>query len=540
MKIAIAQIDTTAGALFENGSKIIDYINKAKESGCDLVVFPEMALTGYPICDLVYEKDFLESNKRELERIAKATTGIATIVGFIDFDQHAFGDDGTLKKFNSAALLKGGKIIGRQSKTLLPTYDVFDEKRFFTAASQWNVFELYGKKIGITLCEDMWDEHYSIKPVDNLIEKGAELIINISASPFHVGKFSERRAVIERHASKGVDFVFANKVGVQDNGLDILVFDGQSMAVNNKSEFIAIGPMFLEQLIIFDVEGNKVSYAKADPANETFDSLVFALKGYAKKCNFQKAVLGLSGGIDSSVVVCIAAKALGSENVLGVTMPSRFSSKGSVEDSKEIAKNLGIEFKEWPIETVVKENSKNYLKVFGEQLKGTAAENPQARLRGNTLMTISNSQNRLLLSTGNKTEIALGYCTLYGDMAGGIEVIGDLSKIRVYSLAEHINKVMGNPIPKSVIDKPPSAELAPGQEDPFDYEKVSPLVDLIVEANKTREELIKTGFSRDLVEKMKKLVDSTQYKRKQAPPIIRISKKAFGSGRVYPIINKWE
>ncbi len=247
----------------------------------------------------------------------------------------------------------------------------------------------------------------------------------------------------------------------------------------------------------------------------------------------------MSGGIDSAVVACIAAEAFGRKNVLAVTMPSRFSSAGSAGDSRIVAKNLGIDFIEWPIEEIVALNKKNYEKVFGKKLEGTAAENPQARLRGNTLMTISNAQNRLLLGTGNKTEIALGYCTLYGDMAGGLEVIGDLGKTNIYKLAGYINKEMGNPIPMAVIEKIPSAELAPGQFDPFDYEKVSPLVELIVGTNKTKKEIMEAGFPEKLVGSIKKLVDSAQYKRKQAPPVIRVTKKAFGSGRVYPIINKW-
>lgn len=539
MKIAIAQIDSTAGALRENAEKIIDFMEKAKKQGCALVVFPEMALTGYPICDLVYELDFLAENRKWLHRIARHAKGITAIVGFVEFDEKRKGEDGTVQKFNSAALLAGGSIVSIHRKALLPAYDVFDEKRFFTAGREWNAFELDGRRFGVTVCEDIWDENYGCKPVDRLVEDGAEIIVNISASPFHVGRFSERLGLLKRHAAKGVAVIYANKVGVQDNGNDLLVFDGQSMALNSKGELIAVGKRFEQQLLVFELDGAKVKAAATDAIKETFAALVFGLREYAKKCGFSKAALGLSGGIDSAVVACIAARAFKPKNVLGVTMPSRFSSSGSVEDSRIVAKNLGIDFIEWPVEEIVALNKKNYEKVFGKKLEGTAAENPQARLRGNTLMTISNAQNRLLLSTGNKTEIALGYCTLYGDMAGGLEAIGDLSKTNIYTLAGCINKEMGNPIPMAVIEKIPSAELAPGQFDPFDYEKVGPLVELIVEAGKTKKEIMEAGFPEKLVVGIKKLVDSAQYKRKQAPPVIRVTKKAFGSGRVYPIINKW-
>ncbi len=539
MKLAIAQIDTVAGALQENGKKIGEFIGKAKKQGCSLVVFPEMVLTGYPICDLVYELDFLRANKKELERIASATKGISVVLGFIDFNEKEKSADGSIKKFNSAAIISDGKVVGTQVKSLLPTYDVFDEARFFTPATECGVFEVEGKKIGLTICEDIWDENYSEKPVDKLIKQGAEIIVNISASPFHLGKFAERKALAERHSSKGVLFIFANKVGSQDNGNDILVFDGNSIAANEKGEVIAVGKQFAEDLVVFDLNDKPAELPAFDESREIFEAIVFGLKGYAAKCGFKKAVLGLSGGIDSAVVACIAAKALGPENVLGVTMPSKFSSSGSVDDSRKLAENLGVEFKEWPIEEIVKINRENYEKTFGANLEGTASENPQARLRGNTLMTISNAQGRLLLSTGNKTELALGYCTLYGDMAGGVGVIGDLNKMQVYKIANYINKAMGKAVPASTIEKVPSAELAPGQEDPFDYEKVSPLVDMIIEA-KSKEEILKAGFEEELVVKLKRLVDLSQYKRKQAPPVIRVTRKAFGSGRVCPIINKWK
>jgi len=540
MRIAIAQIDTTAGDLAGNAEKILRYVAEAKRGGACLVVFPEMALTGYPICDLVYEPDFLQENKAALERIAKSVSGIDAIIGFIDFDPKKKGEDGSVQKFNSAAFIRDGKILGVQNKTLLPTYDVFDERRFFTPAENWKVFSVMGKKIGITICEDMWDENYVFKPVDALVKKGAEIIVNISASPFHEGKFFERKELLQRHAKKGVSMVFANKAGVQDNGNDVLLFDGQSTALDGKGRVIAVGKRFEEELVVFDLGAKPVKEPPYDRDEETFQALVFGLWGYAQKCGFSKAVLGVSGGIDSAVVACIAAKAFGPKNVLGVTMPSRHSSGGSIDDSRALAKNLGIDFKEWPIEEIAALNSRMYSKAIGEELRGVAAENPQARLRGNALMTISNAQGRMLLATGNKTEIAVGYCTLYGDMAGGIEVIGDLSKANVYRIARYINKTMGNPIPKPSIEKIPSAELAPNQFDPFDYEMVSPLTDLIVEQAKTKAELLKAGFPEKEVLRIKKLVETTQFKRKQAPPVIRVTRRAFGSGRVYPIINKWK
>jgi len=288
MKIAVAQIDTVAGALEENSSKILQNISAAKSAGCSLVVFPEMALTGYPICDLVYELDFLRENRKCIGAIAKKTSGIDAVIGFIDFDESRKGTDGSIKKFNAAAFIGNGKIFGVQHKTLLPTYDVFDEQRFFTPAEEQHIFKSCGKKIGITICEDMWDENYQQKPVDMLAKKGAEIIINISASPFHEGKFFDRKKLLERHAKKGITMVFANKVGVQDNGNDILLFDGQSTVVNAKGKLVALGPKFEEKLVVFELSQSSAKEPQFDSDKETFNALVFGLKGYAQKCGFKK------------------------------------------------------------------------------------------------------------------------------------------------------------------------------------------------------------------------------------------------------------
>jgi len=540
MRIAIAQIDSTAGALQENAEKIVRYMGMAKVKGCALVVFPEMALTGYPLGDLLNETEMVLENKKLLQKLAKKAKGIAAVVGFVDIDEKKKGEDGLPVKFNAAALLHNERVAGVQHKRLLAPGDVFNEKRFFEAGKGSRVFRVAGKKIGITICGNMLDAHNKEKPVKELAAKGAKIVVGISASLFHAGKFRERKKAIQKHAAKGIGFVFANRVGVQDSGNDVLCFDGESIAANRNGGVVAVGKKFAEQLLVFDLQGKEVQEPGYEREEELFGALVFGLKGYAKKCGFSKAVLGLSGGIDSSVVACIAAKAFGAGNVLGITMPSRHSSKASVEDSKKLAKNLGIEFREIGIGELVKANEKKYVKAFGKKLVGVAAENPQARLRGNVLMTVSNAQGRLLVGTGNRTEIALGYCTLYGDMAGGIEAIGDVGKTGVYALAEYINNAMENPIPESVIEKSPSAELSPRQTDPFDYAIVSPLVDLIVEENRSAGELVRRGYKKCLVERIMKLVNGSQYKRKQVPPIIRASKRAFGMGRAYPIINKWK
>ncbi|MCR4368471.1 MAG: NAD+ synthase [archaeon] len=540
MKVAMAQIDTIAGDLEANTQKIILYIKKARKEGADMVVFPEMCLSGYPASDLLFEEAFLEEQKKKLDTIALECKGLTAVIGFVDFNKANISEDGSVKKYNSAMVITNGTKVGVQSKKLLPTYNVFDEKRYFSFTHESNIFYLKGKKFGVTICEDLWDKNYSLKPIRALLDKGAEIIVNISASPFHFGRFAQRMELFSGHTRNGCSVVFVNKVGCQDNGNDILVFDGQSMAFNERGQLVGLAGRFTEEMVVADLNSKShVDIPKFSYDEEVYNALVFSLKDYAQKSGFGKAVIGLSGGIDSSLCACIAVEALGKKNVLGVALPGKNNSPQSAADAKELAKKLGIEFREWDMNAQFEGFEKDFSKNLKAKLKGTALENLQPRLRMAALMGLSNSEERLLIGTGNKTEIALGYCTLYGDMTGGLEVIGDISKQNVYRLAKYASARLGNAISEKIFSKAPSAELAPKQKDPFDYEKVSPIVDLIVEKNYSVKMLKEEGHNKQLSEKTKAMVDAAQFKRKQAPPIIRVTERSFGAGRVYPIINKW-
>lgn len=534
MKIALCQINPTVGNFDSNKKKVLNYYSNALRLNADIVVFPELTITGYPPQDLLLENGFVDDNLIILEEIATQTT-IPMIIGFVR------KENGRL--YNSAALCQNSKITETYDKILLPTYDVFDEDRYFANGKNpgiWEV-ELNGKKVklGIQICEDLWDEEYDTKVSKLQKEKGADLIINISASPYHEGRITERQELIKGKVRDiKIPFLYCNLIGGQDE----LIFDGASLAYNANCEQIAQGNMFEEDLIIVDTETTLIKEFPVIASEEIlYNALCLGVKDYFHKTGHSEALIGLSGGIDSALVACIAADALGADSVHGVSMPSHFSSGHSKSDAKQLTANLKINFDTIAIQNVVN----SFETLLKPQFKGTkrnvAEENIQARTRGNILMALSNKFGWMVLSTGNKTEIALGYCTLYGDMSGGLSVISDLSKIDVYRVSRWINKVAGyDRIPQSTIEKVPSAELAEDQVDPFDYDIVSPLVDAIIEERKSPRELIENGFDRELVMRLYRLIRINEFKRRQAAPGLRVSSKAFGVGRRVPIVNHYK
>ena len=531
MKIALCQINPTVGAFKENKKLILSNYRDAVKDGAELVVFPEMVITGYPIADLLYEDGFVRENMAILAEITSQAT-IPLVVG------HVHGENGHL--YNSAALCVDGKQLFRYDKILLPTYDVFDEDRYFSPGSELGVckVDIGGQEVnlGLQICEDLWDEDYDRKVTAELQQAGAAFVVNISASPYHLLRLKERLELIQNKAqSTGLPFFYCNLVGAQDE----LIFDGQSLAVNGKGELIGLGTIFSEDIVYVDTDKNrKISLPADNREGELYTGLVLGVRDYFKKTGHREAVVGLSGGIDSSLVACIATDALGKENVHGVSMPSRFSSDHSKVDAQQLAENLGFDFRSITIQGIVSEYDHALGPHFDGSESNVAEENVQARTRGNLLMALSNKFNWLVLSTGNKTEMALGYCTLYGDMSGGLAVISDLSKSDVYALANLVNNVAGQDrIPANCIEKPPSAELAPEQVDPFDYDIVSPLVDRIIENRESPAALIKDGFNPDLVHDIYRRITINEYKRRQAAPGLRVSSKAFGLGRRIPIVN---
>ncbi|MBI2596033.1 NAD+ synthase [Candidatus Daviesbacteria bacterium] len=539
MKIEIAQITTDPGRFEENSKKIISAIKKAQANSADVVIFPELTIPGYMSLDLMLNKNYLEENKKWLGQIIDQTKGITVLVGFIDFEEK-LGPDGTPVRYNSAAIITDGQLVGVEDKTLLPDYDVFYENRYFKTARGRKVYEISGVKVGIEICEDLWDEKYPTKVARDLVSKGAQLLINISASPFYVGKRMVREKLIKKVVEKyNVPFVYTNLVGGQDGYDGELIYDGQSMVFNKIGELVGLGKAFDEDIFLADLEHcSKVTPPKFNAVEELHNALALGIKDYFRRTGFKKAFIGLSGGIDSAVVAALAVRALGRENVTGVGMPSCYSSKGSVEDAKKLAKNLRIDFKLLPIGQVFESFEQILKKDFQNLEKDVTEENMQARIRGVILMAFANKFGALVLSTGNKTETALGYTTLYGDMCGGLAVIADVSKLKVYDLARFINgAVEGGVIPRSIIDKAPSAELRENQTDEESlgpYKLVSPLVDEIIEDGKTVKELLKK-YPKELVDKIFYRIAAAEYKRRQAPPGIKVTKKAFGIGRRVPI-----
>jgi NAD+ synthetase len=536
MKIALAQVNPTVGDLDGNAKLITEWVAKAKAAKADLVVFPEMVLSGYPVQDLVYSKPFLKRNKELAHELAKHCAGIACVFGFVDTDAEG-------RRYNAAAVVADGKLLGVQHKMLLPTYDVFDEDRHFAPAKEQAIYTIAGHKLGIHICEDMWDDTYERKPCAELVEKGAEMLINLSASPFYAGKRFVREELVRRHATThGVPFVYCNLIGGQDD----LVFDGRSFAMDWEGRLIAKAKSFEEELVTFDIDLKKrkakpIEPPASDREEEIFKALVLGVRDYFRKCGVKgPGIIGVSGGIDSALVAAIAKFALGPERVIGVSMPSKVSSQHSKDDAKVLAENLGIKYITMAIQESVDVAGKRFKAVFGAYKQGVTIENLQARERGKILMEIANDTGGLVLSTGNKTEMALGYCTLYGDMCGGLSVISDLGKHEVYALSRWINARHGGIIPKNSIDKIPSAELAEGQFDPFDYPVIGPMVNEMVENHRTKEELIMMGYLAKDVDRCFRLLRINEFKRRQAAPGIKITTHAFGTGWKMPIVNKWE
>ena len=556
MKICLAQINPTIGAFKQNIGKICKSINTAREKGADLVIFPEMSVVGYPPKDLLELSGFVDSNLKALEEVKNSVTGISAIVGFVDRNVAQRGK----ALYNAAAHIKNRKIVSRHYKSLLPTYDVFDEDRYFEPTHDISIAKISGRKFGISICEDVWGAdvvwpgtiHHK-DPVECMVRQGAEIIINISASPFTIGKQDVRLKMLTGHAKRNkVPIVFVNQIG----GNDDLVFDGNSLVINKEGIVVGRASGFKEELLMVEfkgsdltIGGNKSRLAKKETRysagegdiESVYNALVLGTRDYVKKCGFKKAVIGLSGGIDSAVTAVIAVKALGKNKVLGVTMPSTFSSKGSVDDSMVLAKRLGIKCELIPIKSVYNAYTKTLSGVFAGLPFDVTEENLQARIRGKILMAISNKHGYLVLTTGNKSELAVGYCTLYGDMCGGLAVISDIPKTMVYSLAEYINR-RKEIIPADTIEKPPSAELRPNQKDQDSlpsYDVLDGVLRAYVEESKDVGDIIEMGYDESLVKDIINKVDRNEYKRKQAAPGLKVTTKAFGTGRRMPLAQRY-
>ncbi|MFZ0286521.1 MAG: NAD+ synthase [Terriglobales bacterium] len=543
MKIALGQINPTVGDFQGNGRKIIDFSRRAKSAGAGLILFPELSVCGYPPRDLVERPSFVARNRETAELIAAETLGISVICGLVTPAQAETGKS----VMNSAALLQDGRIAFLQSKMLLPTYDVFDEMRNFAPAARQHLFPFCGKQMALTICEDAWnDKHfwnkrlYTFDPVDALVKSGGNFVLNISASPFWLGKREFRREMLASIArTQKVPVAMVNQVG----GNDSLVFDGSSLVLDPAGEVIAQGRSFEEDLIYFDSDrliGDMHPQIEGEEAS-AYAALVLGTRDYVHKCGFQKVIVGLSGGIDSALTAAIAAEAVGAENVIGVGMPGPYSSPGSLDDARELARNLGIRFELLSINDVFSSYSKTLQPVFRGLKDDTTEENIQSRARGALLMALSNKFSAIVLSTGNKSELGVGYCTLYGDMVGGLAVISDVPKTMVYRLSHYVNS-RRPVIPRASLEKPPSAELRPDQKDSDTlppYEVLDAILEDYVEDLHSAEQIAaERGFDVSLVRRVIRMVERAEYKRQQAAPGIKISAKAFGYGRRFPIAAK--
>jgi NAD+ synthase/NAD+ synthase (glutamine-hydrolysing) len=543
VKIALGQINPTVGDFAGNAAKIIEFSQRAKSEGAGLILFPELSVCGYPPRDLVERTSFVVHNREAAEHIAAETHGIAVICGLVTPAQVETGKS----VMNSAALLMDGRIKFVQSKMLLPTYDVFDEMRNFAPARSQLLFPFCGKQMALTICEDAWnDKHfwhrrlYSVDPVEALVQAGGNFVLNISASPFWAGKRELRREMLATIARNDrVPVAFVNQVG----GNDSLVFDGSSLVFDREGKVIAQGKSFEEDLIFFDSDSltGEIHEQIAGEEASIYAALVLGTRDYVRKCGFRQAIIGLSGGIDSALTASVAVDALGAENVVGIGMPGPYSSEGSIDDAKELATNLGIRFEILRITDIFESYKVTLREVFKNYPEDVTEENIQSRIRGSLLMALSNKFNALVLSTGNKSELGVGYCTLYGDMAGGLAVINDVPKTLVYGLSRYVNS--RNPvIPQATIDKPPSAELRPGQKDSDslpDYEVLDVILEDYVEQSHSAEQISRDrGFELDIVKSVIRMVERNEYKRQQAAPGIKISPKAFGYGRRFPIAAK--
>ncbi len=541
MKIALVQMNTTIGDIQGNCAAVQQSMARAQTMGADIAVFPELCLTGYPPRDLLGLQGFVEANVRALEEIARRAVGIAAIVGFVDRNPDPAGKE----LYNAAAFVCAGSIGKVVHKTLLPSYDVFDEDRYFERARAAPLVEFQGRTLGISICEDAWNDPdfwskrlYRTDPISNQVDAGANLLINISASPFEMYKPEVRYRMLLGHVQKhGVPLLYVNLVG----GNDDLLFDGNSLAFGKSGNLMAQGKSCSEDLILVDPEsGGNLAYREAAPMQNLFEALVMGTHDYAGKCGFKSAVLGLSGGIDSAVTACIAASALGPENVLGVSMPSTYSARISHDDAQRLAHNLGIGFRVIPIQALFQAYRSVLASVFTGLPEDTTEENLQARIRGTLLMALSNKFGYLVLSTGNKSELGVGYCTLYGDMAGGLAVISDVPKTEVYRLAAYINR-SDEIIPASTLQRAPSAELRPDQTDQDslpEYDCLDAILHLIVEEQLSIDTAVARGYPRATVEEVARMIARSEYKRQQAAPGLKVRARAFGSGRRMPIAKR--
>jgi len=543
MKIALGQINTTVGALDSNARKMLDYVGQAKGKA-DVILFPELAIPGYPPKDLLELSGFVEANVRTLNQFAEQIEGIQVIVGFAEPNREPSGKP----CFNSAAIIRDRKIISVHRKSLLPTYDVFDEGRYFEPSSAQELVQMNGCPVGVTVCEDVWNDKdsfprplYHIDPLQIQVNMGAEYIMNISASPYHQEKWEERHKLLQNEARKYRKFViYLNLVG----GNDELIFDGRSVIFSPQGEVMARAKDFEEDLLIFDLNSKEpiIRSSSVSRIENVKKALVLGIRDYVSKCGFSKVHMGLSGGVDSAVTCALAVEALGPENVLGVLMPSQYSSDHSVTDAEALAKNLGIRHEIIPIKHVFDTYRDDLRPIFKNAAEDVTEENLQARVRGNLLMALSNKYNLLLLSTGNKSELAVGYTTLYGDSCGGLAVISDVPKTMVYDLAKFINRDR-EIIPQNTITKPPSAELRPGQKDSDSlpqYEILDPILEAYIEDNLDVDQIVqRTKGDRELVRKILLMVDRAEYKRKQLPIGLKITSKAFGFGRRMPIAQRY-
>ena len=558
MRLALAQLNFTIGAFERNFARMAQAVSRAKTEGADLVVFSELAATGYPPRDLLTHPSFVDHNLALVDRVAALSTDrLAILVGFVDRNPHPEGKS----LHNAVALCRSGGVIGRRYKSLLPTYDVFDEDRYFEAAASVAPLELDGVRLGVTICEDVWNDKdfwpkrlYHRDPVQQLAEQGADVFINISASPFTLDKSDVRRRMIRQNAVRHRrPFFYVNQVG----GNDEIVFDGHSIGIDRDGQDLVRLRDFEEDFVICDVPvddrsdeapaaGGHGAAVLRDVSGSTeeaaYRALVLGLGDYARKCRFRDAVVGLSGGIDSALTACLAVAALGADHVTGVAMPTRYSSAHSLEDAAALANNLGIRHEVVPIDGIYQAHLDALQPAFDGRPPDLAEENLQARVRGAVLMAFSNKFGSLLLTTGNKSELAVGYCTLYGDMAGGLAVISDVPKTLVYRIAHFVNRDR-EVIPVSTLTKAPSAELRPDQRDTDSlppYEVLDPIIQAYVEEGLELDAIAARGFDRALVEDVVRKIDASEYKRRQAAPGLKISSKAFGVGRRYPIAADYE
>jgi NAD+ synthase (glutamine-hydrolysing) len=545
VKIALGQINPTVGDFSGNAAKIIDFSRRAQSAGAGMILFPELSVCGYPPRDLVERPSFVARNRETVERIAADTRGIAVICGLVT----AAHSDAGKAAMNSAALLMDGKVAFTQSKMLLPTYDVFDEMRNFAPAKSQELFSFCGNRMALTICEDAWNDKrfwdkrlYTVDPVESLIQAGGNFVLNISASPFWIGKRELRRDMLASIARQHkVPVVLVNQIG----GNDSLVFDGSSLVLNREGHVIAQGRSFEEDLIYFDSQdlSGELHAQIAGQEASVYSALVLGTRDYMQKCGFQKAIIGLSGGIDSALTAVVATDAVGPENVIGVGMPGPYSSQGSIDDARSLATNLGIRFELLSINPAYEAYRQTLRDVFAGQKEDVTEENIQSRARGTLLMALSNKFGAIVLSTGNKSELGVGYCTLYGDMVGGLAVISDVPKTLVYRLSEYVNS-RRSVIPQATLEKPPSAELRPNQKDSDSlppYEVLDAVLEDYVEDCHPAERIAADrGLDIEVVRRVIRLVDRAEYKRQQAAPGLKISPKAFGYGRRFPIAARCE